>query len=159
MLVTSNRRHHCRRASISAGFRRTSSSRLSDSQLFSGWPCSGPGEQWHWSKLGKTGMAAGDRGGMGRRMEGWMAEKWWQKKQTLTQNHSHARARSALPHVQVTECPFLAPPAPRSCKVVEIHPDFWLCKGQPFQSLAVLSIRLAPTLDQNTLHISSSVPH
>ena len=87
-----------------------------------------------------------------------MAEECRQQKQTLTQNRSHARARSALPHMSVAEGPFLAPPAPTSCKVVEIHSDFWLCKGQPLQSLAVFSILLAPTLDQNTLHISSSVP-
>lgn len=60
-----------------------------------------------------------------------MADKWRQQKQTLTQNRSHARAHSALLHVQVTECPFLAPLAPRSCKAVTIHPDIWLCKGQP----------------------------
>lgn len=66
---------------------------------------------------------------MGRRVEGWVAEKWRQQKQALTQKCSQPRTRSALPHVQVTECPFLAPPAPRSCMVVEIHPDFWLCKA------------------------------
>lgn len=88
-----------------------------------------------------------------------MTEEWRQQRKMLTQNHSHARACSALPHMLVAECLFLASPASRSCKVVEIHPDFWLCKGQPLQSLAVFSIQLAPTLDQNTLHISLSVPY
>lgn len=92
-------------------------------------------------------------------MEGWMAEEWRQQQQMLAQNRSPARTCSTLPHVQAAECPFLALPAPRSCKVVEIHPDCRLCKGQPLQSLAVFSVRLASTSDQNTLHISSSVPY
>lgn len=39
---------------------------------------------------------------------------------------SQPMTRSALPHVQVTECLFLALPA---SMVVEMHPDFWFCKA------------------------------
>lgn len=75
-----------------------------------------------------------------------------QQKQVLTQNSSHPRACLALPPVPAAECLFLAPPAPSSREVVEIHPDFWLCKEQPLQSLAELPARLAPTLVQHIAH-------
>lgn len=101
MLVTSNWRHHCGRASISAGFRRTSSSRLSDSQLFSRQPCSELGDAG--VNSGEKRIAAEDQGG---REEGSLLDgrERRQQKQMLTQNHSPTRARSALPYVQEGGC-------------------------------------------------------
>lgn len=99
--MTSNWRHHCGRASISAGFRRTSSSRLSDSQLFSRQPCSELGDAG--VNSGEKRIAAEDQGG---REEGSLLDgrERRQQKQMLTQNHSPTRARSALPYVQEGGC-------------------------------------------------------